>query len=147
MQDITIHRHIASNQRPFFQGEAVFHTHRDPFLLVYTITPDAPELRTILKAMLCWSISRLAEFAVARRGYGNSDIGCGLSYPEGCGDDEDPISAGSVNVYAAWGTPGGEEYEVSEVLYLQVLALYLALHGRWEEAERVQGLSESARVT
>jgi hypothetical protein len=107
---------------------------------------DAPDPETAVRdSIRSWSsLPQLAEFAVLRHGYGNSDGGFGVTYPE----DQDEydravgpiIPAGHVEVYGFWGAPDGYELIVTESFYLGVLGAMLEEAGFGTEAESVRGL-------
>lgn len=102
----------------------------------HSITPDTPELCTILGAICSSPLRDLANFAMQRRGYSNSDGGCGVIYPNEL-DEDNSIPDGYVQVYRFWGLPEGDEYDVLETLYLEILALVLAAKGLSQESSRV----------
>jgi len=89
----------------------------------YEIRPPTPELRALVAVLGSWSDSGKVDAAVNRHGYGNTDIGCGVEYPE----SDEAIPAGSVRLHTFWGPPDGEEFIIPERLYLQVLELWLFL--------------------
>lgn len=68
----------------------------------------------------CWRIGESAEFALARHGFGNSDVEHGVTYPEDLDPTDEPIPAGSVEIYGGW----GEVFSavLAEATYLDVLA-------------------------
>ena len=95
-----------------------------------------------------WSqLPELAEFAVRRHGFGDSDGGFGVTYP-GDLDEYDRvvdgihIPEGFVQVYGFWGPPDGYELLVPEAVYLDQLGDMLALAGHAAETERVRSLAE-----
>lgn len=102
----------------------------------YTITPDRPELRAILMAVSVWHVDEMADMVEQRMGYGNTDGGVGMIYPESDRASA-PIPPNHVEVYTYGGPPDGEAYHVAETLYLDVLSLYLNLRERTQAAERV----------
>lgn len=109
----------------------------------YSITPDTPELRTILDAICSSPLRDLANFAMQRHGYRNSDGGCGIIYPDELDeDDNDSIPDGYVQVYRFWGLSEGEEHTVPETLYLEVLALMLAAKGLLQQSFQVDAFRQ-----
>ncbi len=108
---------------------------------------DAPDPETAVReSVRSWSsLRQLAEFAVLRHGYGNSDGGFGVTYPEDL-DEYDrevngyTIPSGHVEIYGFWGAPDGYDVTVTESFYLGVLAFMLEEAGFETEAESVRGL-------
>ncbi len=90
--------------------------------------------------------ARLAEFAIDRHGFGNTDGGFGVTYPSDAKqfDEEDLIPEGSVQIYGFWGPPEGYELLVTEVEYLQILTSVLYESGLSEQAKKVEGLIEGS---
>ena len=95
-----------------------------------------------------WSrLPELAEFAVLRHGFGDSDGGFGVTYP-GDIDEYDRevdgvrIAEGFVQVYEFWGPPDGYELLVTELVYLTELAAVLSAKGHEPEAAQVRMLAE-----
>lgn len=92
-----------------------------------------------------WSrLAQLAEFAIARHGFGDSDSGFGVTYP-GDLDDYDRaqgehIPEGFLRVYGFWGPPNGYEMLIPEPLYLAILEEALLKAGLPQEAEQVRAL-------
>jgi hypothetical protein len=106
-----------------------------------SVSPNTPELRCLLDVILSWRIEKLVSCAIARHGYKNSDGGFGIIYPIDLDDeDREDIAAGNVNIYGFWGFPDGDEFEISELLYLEVLGAFLRAHGRSEDAATVENL-------
>jgi hypothetical protein len=104
------------------------------------------EKSAILAAVRHWrDLAELACFAVQRRGFGDTDGGFGVTYPEDL-DEYDreaevrAIPPGFVGVYGFWGPPDGYEVVVSESRYLSVLAEVLDAEGRSTDADRVRSL-------
>lgn len=107
--------------------------------------PPAPEA-AVRDAIRHWSsLTALAEFAIQRHGYGNTDGGFGVTYP-GDLDEYDRVVDGAnipdgfVEVYGFWGPPDGYEILVAESLYLDTLAAVLLAAGHEAEAKRVRSL-------
>lgn len=97
-----------------------------------------------LAAIRHWSDKpRLAQFALERHGFGDSNGGFGVTYP-GDLDDYDrtvdgcKIPEGFVLAYGFWGPPDGYEVLVPEWLYRDVLAEVLECLGLWQEAASVR---------
>jgi hypothetical protein len=88
---------------------------------------------------------RLAEFAIRRVSYGNSDRGCGLDYGD-LGDGR-VLPPGQILIYDFWGPPDGYEVIVPEAVYLSVLAQVLYQNGFAADAEQVQRLSSPGGAT
>ena len=87
----------------------------------------------------------MAKFATARHGFGNSDGGFGVTYPQDLDDydrevDGAHIKTGDVRVYGFWGPPDGYEVDVSERHYLTILAAVLAETGLIAESSRVRDM-------
>lgn len=107
---------------------------------------DAPEpLAACREVILYWrQLFQLAEFAELRHGYGNSNGGFGVIYPEDL--DEYEIQVERINipprtllVYGfAIALPPGWEVLVEESVYLGVLSSILKEHGLAVEAGRVK---------
>ena len=115
-------------------------------LVHYLVEPDTAELRAVLDAARSWRDEDLCVFAERRHGYGNSDGGFGVTYPNDLDDaerEETPLREGEVLVYAFFGPPDGYEFVIGEPLYLECLAAYLAALGRAEDADRVRALLPS----
>ena len=86
---------------------------------------------------------QLVDSAIARHGFENSDVGCGVMYPEP-GDDprtthipSGHIPSGYVEIYAGWGAPEGFEAITTEGNYLNILAAALRADGAMEAADRL----------
>jgi hypothetical protein len=100
----------------------------------------APEV-AIREVAKMWSrLRQLADFAVLCRSYENSDVGCGVTYPADCDEDQEVIPTGFVRIYAGWGAPDGYELLVPEALYLRTLVELLREEGHLAEAARVHEL-------
>ena len=89
----------------------------------------------------------LAEFAVQRHGFGDSNGGFGIIYPGDLDEYDrvvlgDHIPAGFVQAYGFWGPPDGYEVLVPETTYLAALADELSAAGHAAEAARVGSLIE-----
>lgn len=89
----------------------------------------------------CLRLDELAHLAAQRVGCHNSDIGCGVSYPESL-DDRDredgiDIPPGHIWVSARWGK---EVVNAPEAEYYEILAQELELEGRVAQAARVRAL-------
>jgi hypothetical protein len=112
---------------------------------------DAPDPITAIRdAIRHWSsLPELADFAVRRHGYGNTDGGFGLTYPGDLDEYERVVEGlhipdGFVRVYGYWGPPAGYELEVSEALYLTTLEQALIEAGFQDEAKKVRTLIPGA---
>lgn len=108
---------------------------------------ELPSPETALRdAIRHWSrLPELAEFAIQRHGFGNTDCGFGVTYPGDLDEHERAIGAidipeGFVQVYGFWGLPDGYEFVVSESAYLTTLAEMLAVEGYPAEAQLVSKL-------
>jgi hypothetical protein len=107
-----------------------------------TPTPEDAIRRAI--ASLPW-LHELAEYAVNRHGFGDSDGGNGLTYP-GDLDEYDRevaginIPEGFIQVYGRWGPPHGYELLVLETDYLTILGQMLADKGYSAECRQVRSL-------
>lgn len=107
----------------------------------------APELEVAVRNVIGhWpQLAQLAEFAVGRHGFGESNGGFGVTYPDDL-DEYDrhveglSIPAGFVEVYGFWGAPEGYEMLVRESQYLTILANVLTAAGHPLEAARVRSL-------
>jgi hypothetical protein len=89
--------------------------------------------------MCCRSLAQLAELAVLRRGFGNSDVGFGVVYPREAHElDGDYIPPGLVQIYGGWGK--AFEFVIEERTYLAILAKTLRAKGLAIEAAQVEGL-------
>lgn len=117
-----------------------------PLGLTYLLDPETPALRAVVESIQRASrLSELADFALARHGYGDSDGGFGVTYPADLDEhdlrvDAVSIPTGHVLVYGFWGPPDGYEYVVPETDYLDVLAAILDAHNLPAQAEQVRGL-------
>lgn len=106
----------------------------------------SPHKVAIQQVIASWrSLAELATFAAERRGYGNSDGGFGVIYP----DDLDAydreveqvnIPDGHVEIYGYWGLPDGFEQIIPERDYLTVLTAVLQEANLLKEAQLVEGL-------
>jgi hypothetical protein len=102
------------------------------------------------EAIRHWSrLLELAQFAVRRHGFGDSDGGFGVTY-SGDLDEYDRVQGaeipeGFVKVYGFWGPPDGYEVLVSESVYLNTLAGVLSAAGYPAEAARVRSLAKQHR--
>jgi hypothetical protein len=113
---------------------------------------DVPDPEDAVRdAIRHWSsLTALAEFAVRRHGYGNTDGGFGVIYP-GDLDESDRVADGIhipdgfVRVYGFWGLPDGYELLVPEAVYLKTLVAVLSAAGHAREAAQVQSLTEQQR--
>jgi hypothetical protein len=109
------------------------------------VEPPTPE-DAVLDAIRHWSsLTEVAEFAIQRHGYGNTDGGFGVTYP-GDLDEYDRVEGGIhipkgfVQVHGFWGPPDGYEVLVAEALYLDTLATVLSAAGHAVEAAQVRSL-------
>jgi hypothetical protein len=113
------------------------------------VEPPEPE-SAARDAIRHWSrMPELDEFAAQRHGFGDSDGGFGVTYPDDL-DEYDRASGvhiptGFVQVYGFWGPPGGYEVLVPEPVYLDTLASVLAASGHLAEAAWVRTLAERQR--
>ena len=110
---------------------------------------EAPEPDAATRdAIRRWSrLSELAEFAVNRHGFGDSNGGFGVTYPGDLDEYDRKVSgvhipAGFVLVYGFWGPPRGYEVLVTEPMYLDTLAEVLSAAGHTTEAAQVRSLIE-----
>lgn len=109
---------------------------------------DAPEPSAACREVIReWStLSELADFAERRQGYGNSNGGFGVIYPEDLDEydievDAIQIPTGSLLLYGfAFAIPPGYEVLVEEKLYLGTLIDVLWERGFTADAERVTAL-------
>jgi hypothetical protein len=115
----------------------------------YSLRSGDPGLACALNAILHWrSLEQLTTFAEARHGYGNTDMGCGVNYPDDFDDFDRELEGsvvppdGMVEVYEHWGGSDGAEYLVSEGQYLLLLASVLKADGFEEDALKVLRLAE-----
>ena len=107
----------------------------------YHVTPETPLMQAVVSAVRSWPrLAELATFAQARHGFGNTDVGHGVTYPDEAEHGEAEIPEGHVLVYLGWGAPDGVEYVVEEAHYLAVVAAVLDARGMTGEAGRVQAL-------
>ena len=93
---------------------------------------DLEQADMILNVIRSWHRpEQLAQFAVDRRGYGNTDGGFGMHFPESIDDYEREVEGhliphGQVEIYGFWGKEnGGYEFTVPEAIYLTILADFL----------------------
>ena len=96
-------------------------------------------------------LPQLATFAEQRHGYGDSNGGFGVTYPDDLDEYHrvtlgEHIPAGFVRVYGFWGPPNGYEVLVPEKAYLAVLGDELAAAGHCSEAANVRMLAAEADV-
>ena len=105
-------------------------------MIRYDSTTDE-QLREIIEA---WSrIEELPGYAMKRHGFGDSNGGFGITYPEDLDEyqrevEKVTIPAGMVQAYGYWGPPQGYEFLVAEARYLSVLAKILIEKGLANEA-------------
>jgi hypothetical protein len=108
---------------------------------------DAPTYEIACREVIAnWRrLAELAGFAELLHGFGNSDGGFGIAYPEDL-DEYDihvgmTIPEGMIEVYAYTSAdPPGYEMLVAESRYLRVLADVLREHGLSDEAIRVRAV-------
>ena len=101
---------------------------------------SGPDIATLMERVIrVLPRDRLVEYAVARHGFENSDIGCGVMYRE-LGDDPQTahIPPGHVEIYVGGGAPQGFEAIVTEDDYIAILAATLRAQGEGEAARRVE---------
>ena len=93
-----------------------------------------------------WSqLADLAQFAVERHGFGDTDGGFGITYPDDLDEydrvlDGFDIPKGYIEAYGFWGPPDGYGLLVPESMYLETLALILSQAGLHDEADRVRAI-------
>ena len=112
------------------------------------MTPD----NAIRTAIRHWhNLADLAEFAVQRHGFGDTDGGFSVTYTEDL-DEFDRVVGGAhipnghVRVYGFWGPPDGWEVNVPETQYLTVLADVLAENGLLQPAYRILALLSACQT-
>jgi hypothetical protein len=91
------------------------------------------------------NLPQLAEFAVLRHGYLNTDMGFGVTYPDDLDEyarvvECEHIPDGFVRVNGFEGPPDGYEVLVEEREYLRTLVSALMAAGHLPEAARVREL-------
>jgi hypothetical protein len=98
--------------------------------------PELAELvRWVSRALLT---DRLVEYAIARHGFENSDIGCGVIYADPGGNHETAhIPRGHIEIYAGRGAPDGFEAITTEDNYLAILADTLRAKGEADAAAKL----------
>ena len=102
------------------------------------------EYERIRAAIESWgNTAELAAFAEKGHGYGNSDSGFGVVYPDDLDEydrvvEKIAIPEGAVRIYGYWGPPDGYEFIVSLRNYMEVLSHVLRANGLDEEALVVQ---------
>ena len=111
----------------------------------YTISPHRWTYPKALGTMLAWgNLKDVARFAIERRGYGNTDSGVGLDYPER------PDRAGQVRIWR-WDWSRRKiktrSFHLPEADYLATLVGLLRLRGMVEQAETVEALQPLPTVT
>lgn len=113
-------------------------------------TPISPR-DAVRAAIRAWSsLLDLAVFAEERMGFGDTNGGFGVNYPEHV-DDYDRVAQGNeipdgfLAVYGFWGPPDGYELLVPEDTYLDVLAELLDEDGEQALARRVRLLRSNRR--
>jgi attachment invasion locus protein len=87
--------------------------------------------------------TELARFAGERHGFGDSDGGFGVTYPDDLDEHEWAVKGRSIPpgfalAYGFWGPPEGYEVLVPEWLYRDVLAEVLECLGLSHEASSVR---------
>lgn len=90
-------------------------------------------------------MKELSVFALKRHGYGDTNGGFGVIYPEDLDEydrevDKTKIPEGCLEIYGFWGGPEGFEMVVTEVEYLDELADRLESEGFLEEFNQVRKL-------
>jgi len=86
--------------------------------------------KAISQAIDSWpSLNNLAQFTMKRYGYGNTDRGFGVTYPNELDDSDKKIPEGFIKVYGFWGKPDGYEILIPETEYLTELAARLKSKG------------------
>ena len=114
----------------------------------YSTEHETSELRLVLDVLRegeGFGLPRLVDFAERQHGWGNSDSGFGVTYPEDL-DEYDrkvegwTIPSGHVELYRFWGPPAGDSIIISERDYLLLLLHVLQSRGMMEHAQRVERL-------
>jgi hypothetical protein len=109
---------------------------------------DIPDPEAAVRtAIRHWRLPELAEFAVLRHGFGDSDGGFGVTYPTDLAEydrevEGRSIPSGHVAVYGFWGPPEGYRVIVPESTYLVILAEALAEAGLTAQSSRILALAE-----
>ncbi|WP_347905537.1 hypothetical protein [Pseudomonas purpurea] len=90
-------------------------------------------------------IDQLAGFARERSGWGDSDGGFGVIYPEDLDEYQREVEKlcipdGQVEVYGFWGPPNGYQFLAMERFYLEILASMLESLGQRDSAQEVREL-------
>ena len=103
----------------------------------------------VLQVIQSWyRPAELAEFAVLRHGFGNSDGGFGVTYADDLDEfareiERHLIPSGCVEVYGHWGAAkGGFVFVIGEHEYLTILAKALRDKGLAVEAAKVERLQQ-----
>lgn len=105
--------------------------------------------RQVREVIAAWhSLPMLVDFALQHRGYGDSDGGFGVTYPDDVDADVDtytreiaqqaPIPQGMVELYGYWGLPTEYGFLLAEADYLAVLIQVLIEQGYPCEALRLR---------
>jgi hypothetical protein len=105
-------------------------------------------IERLKEVISAWSTpSQLANYAIRRQGYGNSDGGFGVIYPEDLDEYDREVEGanipyGHIEIYGYWHCGGSNMYEclAPEKLYLEVLNAYLIEQNLSAESEKVQKL-------
>lgn len=104
------------------------------------------QLREIIEA---WSfINDLPRYAIKMHGYGDSNGGFGITYPDDLDEYQREVERviiprGMVQAYGYWGPPEGYEFLVTEVTYLKVLAEVLFEKKLFNEANSIKEFATS----
>jgi len=97
----------------------------------------AKDLRAMVEDVIkCWSnLEELASFGMARHGYGQTDVGYGVTYKEDLDPGDALLPEGCVEIYGGF----GKEFEVviPETTYLDILADVLRRNGLDEATDGV----------
>jgi hypothetical protein len=102
------------------------------------------EETAIQQSIRCWSnLADLDRFACERHGFGDSDGGFGVTYPNDLDEHDREVDGirippGHLIVYGFWGPPDGYELIVRESVYLKILGDVLQEKGLAIEAEQVR---------
>jgi hypothetical protein len=111
----------------------------------YTVSPHRWTYPKALGTILAWpDLKAVARFARERRGYGNTDFGVGLNYPER------PERAGQVQIWRwDWNRPRIKmrSFHIPEADYLATLAGLLRARGHLEDAMSVEALQPLPEIT
>jgi len=105
---------------------------------------QAGQIAEVIRHWHC--LSDLAAFAAKRHGFGDSNGGFGVIYPDDLDEYDREVEGaripdGHVEVYGFWGaSKGGYEFVVEEATYLTVLERVLRFKHLFVEADAVKRL-------